>query len=79
MKANVNDVIQVNEHFRREEWIGCLMIVHEAKEWGVIAGLKVPMQGTAYLRLTHDQYDRIGAAALVPAGDVENDTKSDNV
>ena len=50
MEANVNDVIQVNERFMREEWVGCLMIVHEAKEWGVIAGLKVPMQGTAYLR-----------------------------
>lgn len=65
MKANVNDVIQVNEHFRREEWIGCLMFVREVKEWGVIAGLKIPMQGTGYLRLTHDQYDVIGTAALV--------------
>lgn len=79
MEANVNDVIQVNERFMREEWIGCLMIVCEAKEWGVMAGLKVPMEGTAYLRLTHDQYDRIGVAALVPADDVENDTRSDNV
>ena len=67
MKANVNDVIQVNEHFMREEWIGCLMIVREAKEWGVMAGLKVPMEGIAYLRLTHDQYDVIGKAALVQA------------
>ena len=67
MNANVNDVIQVNEYFTREEWIGCLMIVREAKEWGVMAGLKVPTEGIAYLRLTHDQYDVIGKAALVQA------------
>lgn len=79
MKANVNDVIQVNELVRNNAWTGCLLIVREVKDWGVTASLEIPQKGTAYVRLSHDQYEVIGQAVLVPADDVENDTKSDNV
>lgn len=63
-RVKVNDVIQCNE--KTNIWEGCLMIVEEVKEWGVLAGLKIPNQGTAYLRLKHDQYELIGKAVLVP-------------
>lgn len=58
------DVIQVNE--KVPEWCGCLMIIEEVYSWGVMAGLKIPMNGTAYLRLTHEQYEPIGTAVFVP-------------
>lgn len=66
-KANKNDVIQVNEkNGKYSKWCGCLMIVSEVKNWGVLAGLLIPFQGTAYLRINHGDYDVIGPAALVP-------------
>ena len=79
MKANVNDVIQVNELVQNNAWTGCLLIVREVKDWGVTASLEIPQNGTAYVRLSYDQYEVIGQAVLVPVEDVENDTKSDNV
>ncbi len=60
-------VIQVNENI--PDWCGCLMIVSEVKSFGCVAGLKIPFKGTAYLRLTSEQYDYIGEAALVPQSD----------
>lgn len=59
----VGDVIQANE--KAEEWCGCLLIVAEVKTWGVLAGMKIPYGGTAYMRLKEDQYERIGEAVLV--------------
>lgn len=64
-KVKKNDVIQINEKFKGTGWIGCLMIVDEVKSWGVQAYLHVPMQGDAYLRIKHEEYDVIGVAALV--------------
>ena len=74
MQNNVkkNDVIQINEKFKGTGWIGCLMIVDEVKSWGVQAYLHVPMQGDAYLRLKHEDYDVIGKAALVAKEDEED-------
>ena len=71
MQNNVkkNDVIQINEKFKGTGWIGCLMIVDEVKSWGVQAYLHVPMQGDAYLRIKHEEYDVIGVAALVAKED----------
>jgi len=65
--VGVGSVIQVNELV--PEWAGCLMIVNEVKDWGVTAGLKVPMQGVAYLRLTHSQYEFIGDAVFMEVRD----------
>lgn len=67
-----NDVIQINEKFKGTGWIGCLMIVDEVKSWGVQAYLHVPMQGDAYLRIKHGEYDVIGKAAMVAKGDGED-------
>ena len=64
-KVKKNDVIQINEKFKSTGWIGCLMIVDEVKSWGVQAYLHVPMQGDAYLRIKHGEYDVIGKAAMV--------------
>ena len=62
---NKGDVIQVNEHVGNGSWTGCLMIVDEVKDWGVQAYLHIPMQGDAYLRLKHGEYDVVGKAVLV--------------
>lgn len=58
-------VIQVNEH-GPEAWVGCLLIVDEVKSWGVTAGLKVPMQGIAYMRLNNEHIEVIGQAIMTP-------------
>ena len=71
-KVKKNDVIQINEKFKGTGWIGCLMIVDEVKSWGVQAYLHVPMQGDAYLRIKHGEYDVIGMAAMVAKGDGED-------
>ena len=63
--VSVNDVIQVNDNFENDQWTGCLMIVYEVKDWGVVAYLRVPMKGNAYLRLRHNEYEVIGKAAFV--------------
>lgn len=63
--VSVNDVIQVNDAFKNSKWTGCLMIVDEVRDWGVQAYLHVPMQGDAYLRLRHNEYEVIGKAAFV--------------
>lgn len=57
-------VIQANE--KSGEWCGCLLIVDEVKNFGVMAGIKIPYKGTAYIILEKNQYDYIGEAALVP-------------
>lgn len=71
MSIKKNDVIQINESI--PDWTGCLMIVREVKDWGVMAGMRVPMQGTTYLRVKHDQYERIGTAVFVERGDDDDE------
>lgn len=66
-----NDVIQVVEGVGNGSWTGCLMIVDEVKDWGVLAYLHVPMQGDAYLRLKHGDYEIIGKAIMVHPDDDE--------
>ena len=72
-KVKKNDVIQINENFNGSGWVGCLMIVDEVKNWGVQAYLHVPMQGDAYLRIKHGEFDVIGKAAMVAKKDNEDD------
>lgn len=60
-----NSVIQVNEH-GPEEWVGCLLVVDEVKSWKVLAGLKVLIKGTAYMRLKNEHIEVIGQAVMVP-------------
>lgn len=65
IKSQPHDVIQVNEH-GLEAWIGCLLLVDEIKSFGVVAFLKVPKSGNAYVRLPWEHFDRIGPAVLHP-------------
>lgn len=62
-KVTINDVIQANEN--AGEWCGCLLIVSELKSFGVMAGMKIPYQGTAFIRLRHEQFEVVGKAVLV--------------
>lgn len=62
-KVNVNDIIQANEN--AGEWCGCLLIVSELKSFGVIAEMKIPYHGTAFMRLEHEQFEVVGKAVLV--------------
>ena len=68
--VKVGDVVQANE--KTGIWTGSLLIVSEVKDWGVQAGLLIPGQGTAYMRLRHGEYERIGAAVLVPSDEDED-------
>lgn len=67
MAYKFGEVIQVTDP--ESDWLGCLLMVDDAKEWGVLAGLKIPMQGIAYIRLEHGQYEYIGRAPFVYGGD----------
>ena len=69
MGVSKNDVIQVVEGVGNGSWTGCLMIVDEVKDWGVMAYLHILMQGDAYLRLKHGEYAVIGKAVLVHPDD----------
>ena len=57
------DVIQANENAMG--WCGTILTVSEVKEWGVQAFVHIPFQGDAYIRLRHDQYDSLGASAVL--------------
>lgn len=61
--ADKHDVIQVNE--KVAGWVGCLMVVDEVRDWGVIAYMTVPYNGVTFLRLKHDEYELIGNAEIV--------------
>ena len=56
-------IIQANENAK--DWCGTVLIVDETKEWGVQAFVHIPMQGDAYIRLKHDQYDILGGEAVL--------------
>lgn len=64
-----NDVIQVNENI--PDWCGCLMIVEEVKDWGVMAGMRIPFKGSTYLRLKFEDIEYIGESVFVPLEEEE--------
>ena len=60
------DIIQaVPSH----KWGGALLIVDQSKDWGVVAYLRVPKNdgtsGNAFICLAHDEFEPVGARALV--------------
>lgn len=62
------DIIQANEN---SGWCGAVLVVSEVKDWGVQAYVTIPMEGEAYVRLRHDQYDLTGGrAVLMPKQEV---------
>lgn len=64
-----DDIIQiVPDH----KWGGCLAVVDEPKEWGCQCYITGPSPNNVsveyYIRLKHDEFERIGAKAVfVPA------------
>jgi hypothetical protein len=59
-----NSVVQINEN-GQEGWIGCFVLVTEVKHWGIQGFVQIPKsEGQAYVRLTYDQIEYIGQAAL---------------
>lgn len=56
-----HDIVQVNE---RHDWVGCFVYVTEVKSWGVQGFVQVPNQGQAFIRLKHEEYEKVGRAEL---------------
>ena len=56
-------IIQANEN--AGDWCGTVLIVDEVKSWGVQAFVHVPMKGDAYIRLRSDQFEVLGAEAVL--------------
>ena len=65
-------IIQANEN--AEEWCGSVLIVDEVKPWGVQAFIHIPYQGDAYIRLKENQYDSLGAEAVLMPEEDEDET-----
>ena len=51
-------IIQVTNH--NHEWYGSLLITYEERDWGVLAYCPIPLQGPAYLRIKHGDYEEVG-------------------
>jgi hypothetical protein len=64
MKLKENTIVQIVPEHR---WAGCLVVVTELKPWGIQGFVQIPMQGQAYIRLEHKEYEVVGQAAFVIA------------
>ena len=61
------DVIQISPTAKCSSLLqGLLAYVTEPKSWGCIAGVEVDGKGIAYVRLSTEDFHRIGAAEWVP-------------
>lgn len=71
------DIVQINDQ-ERPGLIGALLLVEEVRAWGVqgfIHHINTFNEATRiYLRLKHDQFERVGRAVLVPA-DLYNESE----
>ena len=63
MEIKRGSIIQANENAK--DWCGTVLIVDEVKSWGVQAFVHIPMQGDAYIRLRSDQFEVLGAEAVL--------------
>lgn len=59
-----NSIIQANE-LAHKDWIGCVLQVDEVKSWGVVAYIKIPKTGLAYIRLINNTFNYIGEAVMI--------------
>jgi len=62
------DVIQITD--RQDAWFQMLLLVEENRSWGVKAHAMIPTEAgvqTAYYRVPHGKFARVGTAALVEA------------
>ena len=65
-----NNVVQFNESHK---WCGCFGFINEIKGDRIMVGVPVPMQGTAYIFCTKDEFDYIGKTDLLPATGADNE------
>ena len=61
-----NDIIQI---VPPHKWGGCIAVVSEQKSFGCQAYVSIPSNdgeppGQAYIRLKHEDFERIGAKAI---------------
>lgn len=67
-KTEVNDIIQITDD--THHWFPCLLIVSEAKSWGVQAYAHIPSnegkRSQAFNRLKDGEYEVVGKAVIVP-------------
>jgi len=64
MEIKRHSIVQINDKHEREEWIGCLVYVDEVKSFGIQGFIKVPTQGSIYIRLNFSEIDYIGEAVM---------------
>lgn len=69
MDIKRGSIIQANE--RAGDWCGTVLIVDEVRNWGVQAFVRIPMQGDAYIRLRSDQFEVLGAEAVLMPKEAE--------
>lgn len=65
------DIIQITDE--KHHWFPVLLVVTEIKSWGVTAYATIPVNdpdvpnGAAYIRVPHEQYEKVGAAVVAAA------------
>lgn len=64
MNIQVNDVVQL---VPGHKWAGCFVTVTEVKSWGIQGFVQIPLRGPAYIRVTQEDYVKIGTAEFVHA------------
>ena len=76
LKIEKGDVVQVDPE-SDGRFAACLMIVTEVKNWGLQGYITVPGtvggSGTAYYRVNHDNYAKVGPAKWLRDGDFDDE------
>lgn len=74
------DIVQITND--SHHWFGCLIVVSEPKSFGCQGYVSIPKDNRgdvadAYIRLNHDDYERVGHAALVRGSAFEGEQATD--
>lgn len=69
----MGDIVQIVDE--DHHWFPCLIVVDEVKSWGIQGYAMIPNNdpntetSNAYIRLTEGQYQEVGRAAIIAAGE----------
>lgn len=68
MNFEEGDIVQITDE--SHSWFPCLIIVTEQKSWGVQGYMSIPTNdaepnGNAFIRLKHEQVEKVGKAVFV--------------
>ncbi len=68
MIVDTGDIVQIT--YEPHHWFPCLVVVQEKKPWGVMGYALIPHNdeeptGHAYTRLTFDEIEVVGHAAII--------------